>query len=237
MKASVLIIEDEIEIAELIKLYLNNEGIDVFHTDNAEAGLLIIKEKKIDLIVLDINLPGMDGFEFLQTIRKDYDTSVVIVSARQDDEDMILGLGVGADDYITKPFSPKVLAARVRANLRRYMNFEELEKTKTKTKTKTIKFMDYVVDAEAYLIKKEDKKISLSPREFEVLLYLLENTGAPKTPEDIYKTVWGNSFGDLTTVAVHIQRLRKKLEKNYTLPEIIETVHGIGYIIRKETLS
>jgi two-component system response regulator RegX3 len=233
MKASVLIIEDEIEIAELIKLYLNNEGIDALHTDNAETGLLIIREKELDLIVLDINLPGMDGFEFLQTIRKDYDIPVIIVSARQDDNDMILGLGTGADDYVTKPFSPKVLAARVRANLRRYMNSEESEKTKVRQ----IKFMDYIVDTEAYLIKRGEKKISLSPREFEVLLFLLKNAGNPKTPEDIYKVVWGNNFGDLTTVAVHVQRLRKKLENNSTLPEIIETVHGVGYIIRKEILS
>ncbi len=233
MKASVLIIEDEIEIADLIKIYLNNEGIDVLHVDNAEKGFIILKENKIDLIVLDINLPGMDGFEFLQTIRKDYNIPVVIVSARQDDNDMILGLGTGADDYVTKPFSPKVLAARVRANLRRYMNPEESEKSKIKQ----IKFRDYVIDSEAYLIKKGDKRISLSPREFEVLLYLLENAGTPRTPEDIYKAVWGNDFGDLTTVAVHIQRLRKKLEKNSTLPEIIETVHGVGYIIRKEILS
>ena len=233
MKAAVLIIEDEVEIADLIKLYLNNEGIDAFHADNAEAGFSILKEKKIDLIVLDINLPGMDGFEFLQTVRKEYRIPVIIVSARQDDNDMILGLGTGADDYVTKPFSPKVLAARVRANLRRYMNPEESEKNKVRQ----IRFSDYIVDSEAYLIKKGDKKISLSPREFEVLLYLLKNAGVPKTPEDIYKAIWGNNFGDLTTVAVHIQRLRKKLEKNSTLPEIIETVHGVGYIIRKEILS
>ena len=232
MKASVLIVEDEIEIADLIKIYLNKEGIDTFYTDNAEAGFTILKEKNINLIVLDINLPGMDGFEFLQTIRKEYNIPVIIVSARQDDNDMILGLGTGADDYVTKPFSPKVLAARVRANLRRYMNLEESEKAKSRQ----IKFRDYAVDSEAYLIKKGDKKISLSPREFEVLLYLLKNAGVPKTPEDIYKAVWGNNFGDLTTVAVHIQRLRKKLETNSTLPEIIETVHGVGYIIRKEIL-
>jgi len=232
MKASVLIIEDEIEIADLIKLYLNNEGINAFYTDNAETGFTILKEKKIDLIVLDINLPGMDGFEFLQTIRKNYDIPVIIVSARQDDHDMILGLGTGADDYVTKPFSPKVLAARVRANLRRYMNPDESEKSKARQ----IKFADYVVDKEAYLIKKDDKRLSLSPREFEVLLYLLENAGVPKTPEEIYNAVWGNNFGDITTVAVHIQRLRKKLEKKSTLPEIIETVHGVGYIIRKEIL-
>ncbi|MCL2791846.1 MAG: response regulator transcription factor [Spirochaetaceae bacterium] len=233
MKASVLIIEDEIEIADLIKLYLNNEGIDAFHTDNAEAGFTILKEKNIDLIILDINLPGMDGFEFLQTIRKEYDIPVIIVSARQDDNDMILGLGTGADDYVTKPFSPKVLAARVRANLRRYTSPEESEKLKVRQ----IKFKDYVIDSEAYLIKKGDKKIPLSPREFEVLLYLLKNAGLPKTPEDIYKAIWGNNFGDLTTVAVHIQRLRKKLEKKSTMPEIIETVHGVGYIVRKEMLS
>ena len=237
MKASILVIEDEIEIAELIMLYLENEGFTVIHSDTAEKGLSILSEGNIDLVVLDINLPGMDGFEFLHILRKDHGVPVVIVSARQDDADMILGLGIGADDYVTKPFSPKVLAARVRANLRRYKQFDDSGRDEKSGARDLIRFADFALDSEAYLLKKGDERISISPREFEVLLFLLKNAGIPKTPEEIYKAVWGNSFGDLATVAVHIQRLRRKIEKEASSPEIIETVHSLGYKIRKELLS
>ncbi len=233
MKASVLIIEDEHDIAELIKLYLENEGFCVLHSDTAERGLEIARNGKIDIVVLDINLPGMDGFEFLQALRKEYSIPVVIVSAREDDADMILGLGIGADDYVTKPFSPKVLAARVRANLRRYMLSDEGEKSGRNI----IRLSEYTVERDAYLLKKGNTRIPISPREFEVLVYLLENPGEPRTPEEIYSAVWGNNFGDLTTVAVHIQRLRKKLEKDPSRPQLIETVHSLGYKIRKELIS
>ncbi len=233
MKAEVLIVEDEIEIADLIKLYLVNEGFSVLLAETAEKGLELMAGRRIDLVVLDINLPGMDGFEFLQTIRKDHGVPVVIVSARQDDADMILGLGLGADDYVTKPFSPKVLAARVRANLRRYMTPEEAGSAGRDV----IRFAGYVLDREAYLLKKDGARVPLSPREFEVLLYLLDNAGNPRTPEEIYEAVWGGSFGDITTVAVHVQRLRRKIEKDPSSPGIIETVHSLGYKIRKEIIS
>ncbi|MDX9802049.1 MAG: response regulator transcription factor [Spirochaetia bacterium] len=233
MKASVLIIEDEFEIAELIKLYLENEGFSVLYSETSEKGLEIVKNGKIDIIVLDINLPGMDGFEFLQALRKDYAIPVVIVSARQDDADMILGLGIGADDYVTKPFSPKVLAARVRANLRRYALSDDAERSGRNI----FRLSGFTVDKDAYLVKKGNERIPLSPREFEVLIHLLENPGEPSTPEEIYSAVWGNNFGDLTTVAVHIQRLRKKLEKDPANPQLIETVHSLGYKIRKELIS
>lgn len=232
MKASILIIEDEIEIADLIRLYLEKEGFAVMHTETAEQGINLLEREKVDLVVLDINLPGMDGFEFLQETRKKYGVPVVIVSARQDDADMILGLGIGADDYVTKPFSPKVLTARVRANLRRFLDTEE----RKNSEKSIIRFAGFSLDPEAYLFRKGDERIALSPREFEVLLYLVKNAGIPKTPQEIYREVWGNSFGDVTTVAVHIQRLRKKIENNPSEPEIIETVHSLGYNVRKDHL-
>ncbi len=230
MKATILIIEDEIEIADLIRLYLEKEGFAVMHTETAEHGINMLEKEKVDLIVLDINLPGMDGFEFLQETRKKYGVPIVIVSARQDDADMILGLGIGADDYVTKPFSPKVLTARVRANLRRFLDTEE----RKNSEKSIIRFAGFSLDPEAYLFRKGDERISLSPREFEVLLYLVKNAGIPKTPQEIYREVWGNNFGDVTTVAVHIQRLRKKIEKNPSEPVIIETIHSLGYKIRKD---
>ena len=227
MKARILIIEDEVEIAELISLYLSNDGLDSVHAENAEDALEIISSSNIDLIVLDINLPGMDGFEFLQKLRNTKKSiPVIIVSARQDDADMILGLGIGADDYVTKPFSPKVLVARIRSNLRRY--FDEGSRASERT-VNVFSFGEYTIDMDAYVVKKGDKRVLLSPREYEVLAYLVNNMPNPKTPDDIYKTVWGNNYGDITTVAVHIQRLRKKLEKDPSQPEFIKTVHGMGY--------
>jgi two-component system response regulator RegX3 len=228
MKAKILIIEDEVEIAELISLYLKKDGLDSVHCETAEDALTIIENSDIDLIVLDINLPGMDGFEFLQKLRITKKIPVVIVSAREDDADMVLGLGIGADDYVTKPFSPKVLVARIRSNLRRYFNSAENADASQLTR-RVIRFGEFIVDTDAYVVKKNEKRLSLSPREYEVLTYLIENSSIPKTPDDIYKTVWGNNYGDITTVAVHIQRIRKKIEKDPSRPEYIKTVHGFGY--------
>ncbi len=234
MKARILIIEDEVEIAELISLYLSNDGLDPVHCETAEEALVILEKGNIDLIVLDINLPGMDGFEFLQKLRSSKKVPVVIVSARQDDADMVLGLGIGADDYVTKPFSPRVLVARIRSNLRRYFEAPEIPAGGPK---KIFRFGEYTMDTDAYLVKKGDKRLSLSPREYEVLAFLVENSDIPKTPEEIYQEVWGNSYGDITTVAVHIQRLRKKIETDPSRPGFIKTVHGLGYQFNGDTLS
>jgi len=228
MKAKILIVEDEVEIAELITLYLEKDGLETVRTETAEEALTIMENSEIDLIILDINLPGMDGFEFLQKLRNTKKIPVVIVSARQDDADMVLGLGIGADDYVTKPFSPKVLVARIRSNLRRYFNSVQSTEDSNRIR-RVIRFGEYAVDTDAYIVKKNEKRVSLSPREYEVLVYLIENSSIPKTPDDIYKTVWGNNYGDITTVAVHIQRIRKKIEKDPSRPEYIKTVHGFGY--------
>ena len=208
MKARILIIEDEVEIAELISLYLSNDGLDSVHAETAEDALDIIKFSSIDLVVLDINLPGMDGFEFLQKLRgTEKNIPVIIVSARQDDADMVLGLGIGADDYVTKPFSPKVLVARIRSNLRRFFDTDSIVPGKS---VNVFRFGDFTIDMDAYVVKKGDKRVLLSPREYEVLAYLVSSRPNPKTPDEIYRAVWGNNYGDITTVAVHIQRLRKK---------------------------
>lgn len=148
MRARVLIVEDEIEIAELISLYLKREGIEVTQVESGEDGLQKLEKEAFDLAVLDINLPGIDGFEFLQAARKKSAIPVVIVSARDTDEDMVLGLGIGADDFVTKPFSPKVLAARVRAHLRRFLDSQASAK-------KFIRFGPFNLDLEGYALQKE----------------------------------------------------------------------------------
>jgi DNA-binding response OmpR family regulator len=227
MRAKVLIIEDEKEIGDLIGLYLTREGVEFRHVETAEEGLAARQEEDFDLVLLDINLPGMDGFEFLKRLREKSEVPVVIVSARQDDVDIVLGLGIGADDFVIKPFSPKVLVARIRARLRRGVE-------KCETEKKTIRFGCFSLDTDNYLLKRDGARVPLSPREFDLLKLLTGIPGTPLKPEEIYERVWGNRYGDTATVAVHIQRLRKKIEDDPGAPRFIKTVHGFGYVFDKE---
>ena len=222
MKARVLIIEDVPEMSELMSLYLKREGIEVTTTQSAEEGLEQLAATAFDLIVLDINLPGMDGFEFLQRIRREYSLPVIVVSARDTEEDIIAGLSMGADEFVTKPFSPKVLAARVRAHLRRF--FQALP-----TDRKMVRFGPYTLDIDGYLLFRESERVPLSAREFEVLCYLVTHPGRALSPDQIYHEVWKQDYGDLTAIGVYIQRLRRKIEKDPQNPHFIETVHGAGY--------
>ncbi len=228
MQAKVLIVEDVKEMADLIRLYLQKEGMDATICETAEEGLAQFGRERYDLVVLDINLPGMDGFEFLQRLRKTNTVPVMIVSARDADEDMILGLGIGADEFVTKPFSPKVLVARVRAMLRRT--------TDLKASPNCVKFGDYLLDIDGYLLKRGGEKVPLSSKEFEVLAYLATHPGRAVSPETIYADVWRTQFGDITAVAVYVQRLRKKIEKDPSSPVFIETVHGMGYRFNAEEI-
>ena len=221
MKASVVIIEDIKEMSDLIQLYVKREGMDTAVFDNAEDALEYLTTP--DLILLDINLPGMDGFEFLNIYNKQSECPVLIVSARDSDEDIIMALGYGADEFVTKPFSPKVLMARIRALLRRKQSGS------SGSSKNVIQFGPYTLNTESCLLKKGDERIHLSAKEFDILLYLINSKGKTSTPEEIYRKVWGSEFGDLTAVAVYVQRLRKKLESDPSAPHFIETVHGMGY--------
>jgi len=228
MQGNILIIEDIKELADLVTLYLNKEGFEVRAAESAEEGFAVIGDWKPELIILDINLPGMDGFEFLQKFRMSRafgqgDTPVLIVSARGSDEDQISGFGIGADEYITKPFSPKVLVARVRALFRRFRDFSG------KDRENLIKFGPFVLDIDSYILRKNGERIHLSAKEYGCLSLLAGHPGKPLDVEKIYSEVWKNNYGDLTTVAVYIQRLRKKIEDDPARPVYLETVHGMGY--------
>ena len=171
----------------------------------------------------------MDGFEFLHHFRKTNNIPVIIVSARDADEDIISGLGYGADEFVTKPFSPRVLTARVRAMIRRTQDSQEKDNS-----AEEIKFGSYTLNCESCILRRKNQdgnfeRILLSAKEFSVLEVLIKNKGKPLTPEVIYKEVWGNTYGDLSAVAVYIQRLRKKIEEDSANPVFIETVFGLGY--------
>ena len=231
MQGNILIIEDVKELADLVSLYLSREGFNVRIAESAEGAFAIIDEWTPDLVILDVNLPGMDGFEFLQKFRRVSDTPVMVVSARDSDEDQISGLGIGADEYITKPFSPKVLVVRVRALFRRLRMYaiSDAATSQGKTDEHLFRFGPFVLDYDAYLLKKGDMRIPLSAKEYGCLVFLTEHSGKAMNVESIYNGVWKNNFGDLTTVAVYIQRLRKKIEDDPSEPVYIETVHGMGY--------
>ena len=225
MKSKILVIEDILEMSELISLYMNNAGFETKACETAEAALEMLKDGYVpDLVLLDLNLPGMSGLEFLQQFRKDYKTTipVIIVSARDADEDIIAGLGYGADEFVTKPFSPKVLVARVQSKLNR------LSATEASVE-ETITFGPYTLFCNICVLKKGTEKIPLSTKEYEVLEFLARHAGEPLSPEVIYTNVWKTQYGDITAVAVYIQRLRKKIEEDPSSPKIITTMFGMGY--------
>ena len=231
MKEHIFIIEDTKELAELIALYLKKNEMNASIFSNAEAALEELKNLSItpSMIILDLNLPGMSGFEFLEIFRKEYKPSipVIIISARDSDEDIVRGLGIGAEEFVTKPFSPRILIARVNALL-------QYQAATIASTEETISFDDFTLLLNSCTLKKGSTKIPLSEKEYAVLEYIAKNPGRTLSPENIYENVWKTQYGDITAVAVYIQRLRKKLEKDPQNPTFIRTEFGQGYIFFNE---
>ena len=216
----ILIIEDDMSIAELERDYLEINGFSCEISGRGSIGLNRALGENFDLVIIDIMLPGMDGFEVLTELRKKKQTPVIMLSARNTDIDKIRGLGLGADDYMTKPFSPNELVARVKAHIERH-------KRLTKSSQSTISAGGLVIDKNARTVKVNDEEIILTAKEFDLLLFLVENPRHTFSKDIIFDRIWGmDAMGDVSTVTVHIQRLRRKLmdeEKH------IETVWGVGY--------
>ena len=231
MNASVLLVEDDADIANLVALYLRKDHFGVTIASTGEEALEHVRAGGWDLFLLDVNLPDIDGFKVLEELRKRSNAPVIVVTARTEDADAIYGLAAGADEFVTKPFSPKVLVARVRALLRRAG-----EEGPGAARPEVYRFGCYVLDVEACTLKSESGAISLPPREFELLCYLVRRAGAPHTPQEIYDEVWKTEYGDLASVAVHVQRLRRRIEPDPRSPIYICTQHGYGYLFNAETL-
>lgn len=232
MSEKILIVEDEISIQETLAYNLKKQGYDVFVADDGQTALEIIRKTKPDLILLDIMLPGMDGFEVCRKIRTEFSTPVLMLTARDDEIDRVVGLEVGADDYLTKPFSMRELIARVKAMLRRvHIIREELKTIQQKDDLSSIlEFGNLKIDYGRREVRINDRPINLKPKEFELLFYLIKHKNQVLTRDHILESVWGWEYiGDSRTVDVHVRWLREKIEDDPSTPKKIITVRGTGY--------
>ncbi len=225
----ILIIEDEQAIAELEKDYLELSGFEVVIENNGDEGLNRALNEEFALIVLDLMLPKMDGFEICTRIRKKKNIPVLMVSAKKDDVDKIHGLGLGADDYITKPFSPSELVARVKAHMSRY---ERLINSGT-PENEIVEIRGVKIDKTARRVYINGEEKSFTTKEFDLLTFLAEHPNHVYTKEELFREIWDmESVGDIATVTVHIKKIREKVEANTSKPQYIETIWGVGYRFR-----
>ena len=222
----ILIIEDEESIAELEKDYLELSGFQVKIESDGEAGLDRALKEEFDLFILDLMLPGMDGFEICRRIRQEKNTPVIMVSAKKEDIDKIRGLGLGADDYITKPFSPSEMVARVKAHLARY---ERLIGSGV-PENEIIEIRGLKIDKTARRVWVNGEEKNFTGKEFDLLSFLAQNPNHVYTKEELFRKIWDmESIGDIATVTVHIKKIREKIEFNTVKPQYIETIWGVGY--------
>lgn len=224
-KYKIMIVDDEPDILDLLEKALNIEGFDnIIKVDNGFDAVATCKVELPDMIILDVMLPGMDGYEVCRQIRQYSHCSILFLSSKNDELDKILGLAVGGDDYVTKPFSPKEIAYRVKAQLRR------AEYKNNPLQERIIKIGDLTIEPDSYRAKKDGNELELTAREFGILQYLAENKGRIISRERLYEAVWGeDSVGCDNTVMVHIRHLREKLETDPAAPEYLITVKGLGY--------
>ena len=224
--SKILIIEDEEAIADLEKDYLELSGFEVEIEERGDAGLTKAQKEDFDLIILDLMLPGVDGFEICKKIREEKDIPVIMVSAKKDDIDKIRGLGLGADDYMTKPFSPSELVARVKAHLARY---ERLVGSGIQ-ENEIIEIRGIKIDKTARRVWVNGEEKAFTSKEFDLLTFLAQNPNHVFTKEELFSKIWDmESIGDIATVTVHIKKIREKIEFNTAKPQYIETIWGVGY--------
>jgi DNA-binding response OmpR family regulator len=229
-KEKILIIEDEKEIADLIEIYLVNEGYEVFKANSGEDGLETLSEHPIQLVLLDIMMPGIDGLEVCRIIRKDKNIPILMLSAKSEDMDKILGLSTGADDYLTKPFNPLELLARVKSQLRRYLYLNP--QNTLIHKEDNIAVNELVINKTEHTVTVYDHEVNLTPTEFQILLLLASNRSRVFSADEIFERIWEERcFESKNTVMVHIRNIREKIEDNPRKPCFIKTVWGVGYKI------
>jgi DNA-binding response OmpR family regulator len=225
--AKILIVEDEMAIADLEKDYLELSDYEVDICNDGEQGLQTALQKEYDLVILDLMLPGIDGFEVCKRIRKEKDIPILMVSAKKDDIDKIKGLGLGADDYMTKPFSPSELVARVKAHLARY---ERLVGATLKPSNDIVEIRGIRIDKTARRVYLNGEEKTFTTKEFDLLTFLAEHPNHVFTKEELFREIWDmDSIGDIATVTVHIKKIREKIDPDTANSQHIETIWGVGY--------
>ncbi|MEG1858050.1 MAG: VanR-ABDEGLN family response regulator transcription factor [Pseudoflavonifractor sp.] len=228
MDENILVVDDEPEIADLVGVYLRNEGFTVFQCGTGTEALACVRRERLDLAILDVMLPDIDGFTLCGEIRREHHFPVLMLTAKAGDMDKITGLTIGADDYLTKPFSPLELVARVKAQLRRYTRYNDTEKVTGDM----LDFGGLVINRATHECTLYDESLALTPIEFDILWMLCENRGQVISAERLFETVWGEKYLDRNnTVMVHIRRLREKMHEPAREPRFIKTVWGVGYKI------
>ncbi|AKN32069.1 PhoB family transcriptional regulator [Clostridium carboxidivorans P7] len=228
-KYNVLVVDDEEEITEAIEIYLKNEGIRVFKAKDGIDALMLLEEEEIHLIIMDIMMPRMDGIKATFKIRESKNIPIIMLSAKSEDMDKILGLNVGADDYMTKPFNALELVARVKSQLRRYINLGNYKENNDKIVIKGL-----VLDKKTKMVTVDGEEIRLTAIEYRILELLMDNKGRVFSIEEIYEKAWKQPYyNGENTVAVHIRRIREKIEINPREPRYLKVVWGIGYKIEK----
>ena len=227
MAIHILVLDDEMEIADLVELYLKNENFIVHKFYDPQLALACIEETDLDLAILDVMLPGTDGFSICRKIREKHNYPVIMLTAKVEDIDKIKGLTIGADDYITKPFNPLEMVARVKAQLRRYTKYNS-----SKPDENIIDFAGLVINNDTHECSLYGQNLNLTPTEFSILWLLCENRGKVIPSEEIFEKVWGEKYLDSNnTVMAHIRRIREKMKEPHRNPKFIKTVWGVGYKI------
>ena len=231
MDKKILVVDDEKPIADILQFNLKKEGFDVYCAYDGNEAIKLVEEIQPDLILLDIILPQQDGMEVCREVRKKYDMPIIMLTAKDSEIDKVLGLELGADDYVTKPFSTRELIARVKANLRRQKHAANQQDEQEETNEITVGHL--VIHPDSYMVSKRGETIELTHREFELLFYLAKHIGQVMTREHLLQTVWGyDYYGDVRTVDVTVRRLREKIEDNPSHPAWIVTRRGVGYYLR-----
>ncbi len=233
MNENILIVDDEKEIADLIEVYLKNDGYTVHKFYNGTDALKCIESQNLDLVILDVMLPDVDGFRICQKIREQYFYPIIMLTAKVEDTDKIMGLTIGADDYITKPFNPLEVVARVKTQLRRYVRYNNAAIDEVKElPIEEYDIRGLIINKNTHKCTLYGKAIALTPIEFSILWYLCENKGKVISSEELFENVWGEKFLDNNnTVMAHIGRLREKMKEPAKKPKFIKTVWGVGYTI------
>lgn len=231
MNEKILVVDDETEIADLIEVYLNNDGYTVYKFYNGVDALKCIEEIEIDLAILDIMLPDIDGFRICQKIREKFYFPIIMLTAKIDDSDKIMGLTIGADDYITKPFNPLEVVARVKTQLRRYQKYNNCKQNQAVVKNE-YDIRGLIINRDSHKCFLFGKELQLTPIEFSILWYLCEHQGKVVPSEELFEAVWKEKYLDNNnTVMAHIGRLREKMNEPAKNPKFIKTVWGVGYEI------